>query len=406
MATLSAIQRGSKTLSGGTASMTIVRGTDAGFNTTVTAASTILIVTYRATSGVGLINWELTDGDTITVARTDTTGDVVVFWTLLSFTSGVVVQHKSVSLSTVQTTNTAAINATSIGGGRWIIAGGVNNSGSNGPHRAWGRWKIDSSTQISVTRTTADGSDSIVCKCQVVEYDSATVQVVEKTLTTTTSTTDDTTITGVDTAKTAIWGTMQAGGAGTMTDQFWDGFLTSTTNFRIERNGTTSSTLTLTAYVVEFTDSASVQAVAVTHSDGVGTVNTTITAIDTSKACPLTSGISPGGMSAGRTATSTANYERQYVSSELTTTTNVQTVRGSTSGAQAYHSQVVQFATASTSAVGALAGQGGGLAGMGSGLAGPGGLAGRYLNRSMTKINGLWQHTKQLIRPRLDLQGA
>ena len=348
MASLSLKQSGSKVLSAGTASMTIVRGTDAGFDTTVTTTSTILLVTSRATGTPVYINWELTDGNTITVARTDTTGNITVFWVLLSFSSGVVVQHKSISLSALQTTNTAAINAASIGGGRWIVSGGVN-PGNGNANRSFGRLVFDSSTQISATRLTADNSDSAVYKCQVVEYDNATVQTVSGTLSSSTATTDDKTITAVTTAKTAIWGTMSADG-GNPDAIFWDAFLTSTTNLRLQRTTGTSLSFNYTVYVVEFTGSESVQANAVAQADGVGTSNLTITAVDTALAVAMLTGVSPIGMSTGRSGSGVSEYERHSASSDLTSTTNHQVVRAEANNAQDYHSQVIEFSEAAAAA--------------------------------------------------------
>lgn len=378
MATLSLKQSGTKTLASASSSMTILRGTDTGFDSTVTAGSTILIVTYRAASGAGsaTINWELTDGDTITVSRTSTTGDIVVYWTLLSFSSGVTVQHKSISLGVSSTTATVAVTAVT-SGKAWIISGGVNHSSAGTPTRSWGKWEFDSTTLIRVTRQFQDGSDSAVYKCQVIDYDNCTVQTVTGSLSGSTATTDDKTITSVDTAKTALWGTMESNSATYILDHYWDAFLTSATNLRLERNGSGSITLSYVVYVVEFTGTESVQSNAVSHADATSTVNTTITAVTLAQSVAMMTGVCHRGMSSGRSATNVNSEQRHIVSSELTSTTNHQSVRSNNSGAQAYHSQVIQFAAASSTAgaLGGLAGKGflagrGGLAGIGGGLAG------------------------------------
>lgn len=333
--------------------MTIVRGTDTGFNTTVTPGATILFVTFRSEDGSlpsAQITWALTDGNTITITRNSSTGAVVCFWTLVSFASGVVVQHKSITLSTTQTTNTAAIDAPSVGGGRWIIAGGCTSPSSD-PNRNWGRWAIDSDTQISVTRAFQDGGDAATYKCQVVEYSGATVQVVSKTLTSTIGTTDDTTVTAVDLAKTVLFGSCSSFGSDFVSDVAWTMDLTSTTNFRVQRNGTTSVTVGITAYVVEFTDGTEVRRNAVSHAaQGVGdpySVNTTITAVVTARSVAIMAGMCNVGLSSGRSAGANALlWLRHLVTSELTATTTHQSTRHNGFDAQDYHSQVIQFPAA------------------------------------------------------------
>lgn len=340
------VQRGTKTLTATNASMTIVRGTDAGFDATVVPGRTLLLVTYR-TAGTdinAITNYAprhvLTDGDTITVTRAGTTNDVVAEWQLIQFESGqAVVQHATLTL-TAALSQTASISAASLGGGRWIVTNGVESTQENAARHTV-NLAFDSTTQISATRGNATGN--VTVSCQVVEHVAATVETIQKTLTASTAATDDTTITAVDVAKTLLFGTARLSTSGAnLGDTTYQMDLTSTTNFRITRNGTSAQTVVLTAFVVAFSDDTTVERDAVAHADGTGTVNTTVAAVTEAETAVVLSGVYLPWLA----RSSASGYGRAAMTADLTSTTNAQTIKGIATTAADAIAQTVQFGAA------------------------------------------------------------
>lgn len=159
MAATPTIQSGQITLAASGTSVTVDQGVDSGFDTAVTTTQTILLWTARSadTSGsFGTIRGVLTNGTTITFDRNNTTtADAIIEWQLISFSSGVVVQHKTITVAAASASGTVAIDAASIGGGRFLIHGGTYTSGLQ-PRDIQNRVIFDSTTQLSANRTTTD----------------------------------------------------------------------------------------------------------------------------------------------------------------------------------------------------------------------------------------------------------
>jgi hypothetical protein len=343
---MAASQRGTKTLPNGSSSITIVRGTDAGFDTTVIVARTRLRVTAR-TAGTDLntytnysVGWYFTDGDTITVLRSGTTSDVIIEWELTEFDSGQLVAQPVVMAFAATTTATAAISTASIGGERWIESNGLVGAQETAA-RSTANVRFNSTTEVGATRGTATGT--VTLYATVYEHVDATVQTVEQTLTTNTETNHDETITSVDTAKTFVVGSLRCAGATDLNAGSWQARLTSATNLRWSRNSATSWTGTITCYVVSFADDTTVAPYTITHSDGTGTVDTTITAVTLASASVMLSGMMVPYI--GLTASAGA-FGRTMATAALTSTTNVQTIKAIATTALTQYTQVIQWGAA------------------------------------------------------------
>lgn len=336
------VQRGTKQLPAASSSITIVRGTDSGFDTTVTKSRTRLRVTYR-TAGTSInpytdysVAATLTDGDTITVTRSGTADNVEVYWELTQFDVGQFdAQYVTLTFS-ASTTATAAINAASLGGGRWIEYLGMVTAQENSQRSAC-NIVFNSTTEVGATRTNATGT--VTAYAAVYEHVDATVQTVQQTLTANTETDHDETISSVDTAATFVTGTVRTASGGSIADSSWQCHLTSATNLRWSRQTGTSLTFTVTCFVVSFADGTAVQRATVTHADGVGTVNTTVTTVDMAK-----SSVTLGAMlspSLGRSAASA--WSRTLATARLSSTTNVETIKGTATTAAVHYVQLITF---------------------------------------------------------------
>lgn len=337
------VQRGTKTLSNGSASMTIVQGTDAGFDTTVTKAQTRLRFTYR-TAGTSVNTYTnyslaatLTDGNTITVTRSGTDADVIVEWELTQFDASQLVAQYVTLTFTATTTATASISAASLGGGRWVEYLGMVTAQENAS-RSTCNIVFNSTTEVGATR--ASGTGTVTAYAVVYEHVEATVQTVTQTLTTNTETDHDETITSVDTAKSFVVGTARTQNFG-IAAASWQCHLTSATNLRWSRSLGTSSDVTITSFVVSLADTTAVQRFTVTHGDGTANpVNTTITAVTTAS-----TSLTLGGMMviALGLSSSTSAFGRALSTVELTSTTNVAEQKGITATALTQYAQVIQW---------------------------------------------------------------
>lgn len=346
MAGTPTVQQGVITLANGSSSVTVDRGTDPGFDTTVTKAQTMLRFSVR-TAGTsaapnleyGVTGWLEDSGDVITFARGGTTDDVIIEWSLSEIDAGFVCQYVSISLGSGVTTNTAAISAASVGGGRWLVHLGARaDATATTPARVACQLKIDSSTQVSATRNT--GTGTTVVNMVVVEHDSATVTTEEFTLTTTTNTTEDRTVAAHTIESTMLFASGRTTDTGGQPVASWQYAMTSTTNLRFTRALGTSATFVITAYLVAMSDGTVVNPQAPTHADGVGTVNTTITAVTLARTFAQTNSTyqpSFGGVNNNA-------FARALVSAALTSTTNLRTVKGNVNTAAAPQVQVIEWA--------------------------------------------------------------
>jgi hypothetical protein len=348
MAVLGLIQRGSITIANAASSVNVVRGTSAGFDTTVDPANTILLFSHRHnTDGSGegskMVRGRVIDGDTLTFDRGGTAQIVTVEWQLLSFTSGVVVQHRDVTIAAdgTATTATSAISAASLGGERFIIANGSAPSASAGNMRHAGRWRFTSTTEVEASVNSTSASITVGLACQVVEYVGATVQAVDISTATGASQTIDTAISSVTAGNTLVFGSGRINNDAPDRAIYHASFPDATT-LRLTRNSSTSGqTLTATIYLVSFTDGTGIARYAPAHADGTATVDTTITAVTASKTGLVTSNATMNGWMAGISAATALG--RITGTAERTSTTNLRTTKGVATTATTFGVQVVEF---------------------------------------------------------------
>jgi len=344
-AVLKTIQSGTITMADAAATDTVARGVDTGFDASVVLANTWVwfSVSSDGTGGTDLENCGvmcvLTDVDTITFTREASSGPLVIQWRLVEWTSGVIVQHLTTTLTGA--TGTQAI-AGATTGGRFIVSLGAVCDNMNDWQRHNGMMTFDNDTQVGITRNTSNGTD-ITYSYMVIEYDGCTVQVANPTFTTTTNTTDTATITAVDTGKTLLFGTVNASLVNADDAQYMLAFA-NTTTINFTRNTGTSGTFEFTVYVVEFDDDSVVRRNPVVTASGTGTNNETITAVVLAQSAACMSGVGPFGGFTGITAlTGTSAIDRHFVTNELTSTTNHRSIRGDSTTDSSYESQVVEF---------------------------------------------------------------
>jgi len=340
------VQTGTITLADTASSDTVDRGVDTGFDTTVTVGKTVLFwgTNHTATTyDDGWLAGELTDGDTITFTRNGTSGAVVIRWWLVSWASGVKVQHKSITLTGVSS-NTGTIDAGN-GDGRFLVPSGALGTSITNNARIYCTLSITADTTVTCTRSQTSGN--VTQYFQVVEYDGCTVQELTHTITTDTNTTVTDAITAVAATTNCLIIAMVQGSftVDGMDGMFWTADFQDTSNVDFVRTLGDSTTSTFIYFVVEFTDGTVVQRNAGSLTNTNATLNTTISAVDTARSVALMSGVGPNPFQTGRSATtSSAAFDRNFVTNELTTTTNHAAVRGDSANDQNYISQVVQFA--------------------------------------------------------------
>lgn len=337
MASKPTIQSGSKSF-GTATNITIARGVDPGFDTAVDVTKTILI---RGITGGGFqvidnnIRSALTDGDTITFDRQGATTGQTIYWSLLTFDTGVTVQHVTASIVSGSTTASVAITGAG-SGGRFVISGGNKTAGIF-PSRYAVHWRIASDLQVEASCATSTAADVVDAACQVVEWDNATVQPIAITESWS-GTTRDKTIAVVDATKTFVFGTTRLNSP-SMGDSSCIFSLPNTTTLRLTRGGTNGTVYTGTIYVVSVESGVNVQYAPTTH------VATTQVNYTLSSSVVLTDTVLNMGSSTNNWwlgAASEPQVGRLFGRPELTSTTNLRTHQ-SGNGTASFSTQVIEF---------------------------------------------------------------
>jgi hypothetical protein len=338
---ISSIQTGSKTLAAASTSMTIEAGTDAGFDTAVVRANTLVIITVRtadATATVDSAECRYTldsDGNTITVTRGASTGDLVCDFQIIEFSDGLVAQYLEVTM-TGTTSATVAINDIPSGHGRFIISCG-RSSTETAATRHSARWRLDSGTQASVNRS--NGTGNVTACAIVVDVEGAVVRTIETTFTATTSLTEDEAIAAVTLARSSLYGTLQTAG-GSALGNCWQMSFVDTETVRFTRADATSATQTVTAYAVEWPTGVAVQRVAAAFSGSDLTDDNTITAVAVARTMLSNAGT---WLQSGGAPSVNGTLGRVLATLGLTSTTNLRLTKGIAATATAFEAQVVEF---------------------------------------------------------------
>lgn len=284
-----------------------------------------------------LCTWQLTNATTVTVTRNTSGAAMVVEYTVVEFGAGASVQRGSVTIADAATSNTASLSAVATGR-TWIVHSqrytGTGQVGSS----TLAREALTNATTITFTRG-ASTSD-LVIEWQAVEFATdadGTVQRGEVTVSSTTSLTDVTLGTAVTLARAFPWVAMSTGTAGPQPNNLLvQASLTSTTNLRVQRSGT-SNTNVHSWQVVELASDWTVTPVAVQFANGDGDDDDTISAVVVADSFCLIPTLGRYGMCGN----SGNDMSVGTLTQTLTTTTNVNSLRGEPTGVMDVQSVVI-----------------------------------------------------------------
>lgn len=219
---------------------------------------------------------QLENSTTIRIQRYSTSANAInLRWQVVEFSSGVTVQRGSrvmnsatenVALSSVDTSKSFPIITLRNVGVEFTAEDGVEAY-------------ISSSTNLELAGGAA--GTYVTVEWQVVEYDNASVQVVQQSVT---AQNVNVSISSVDLSKTFLVGSFAPGSGVTLgSEEFPNWKLTTSTNLNFYRYSTTSDAVNCTVYVVTIPSEINVQRANVSVPNGDYYTDTTITAVDTSK---------------------------------------------------------------------------------------------------------------------------
>jgi hypothetical protein len=324
------VQRGVATLGVGVTSINVVRGVDAGFDTTIDPVKTILLLTTRSTGGdntTNSIRRRVIDGDTLTFDRGNSTNAVTLLWELWSFATGCVVQHIEGSFAGGSSTLSVSISAASLGGQRFIVHGGATIPSGSAEWR-FGASKVffNSTTQVNFVRngTTPTASTS----AQVVEMEDISVQYFTNVFSST-GTQFDLTLNPIDPTRTVIFGAYATNSGSGPASHSWRWHIPNSTTARFDRASTATTSVDYSVFVVQLPIAIleNLQNVTITSPASTAQANVTVSAVDLSRY-----GLMPGTISlsvlVGSSATNPGDNGVSFLSHELTSTTNIRTTRG------------------------------------------------------------------------------
>lgn len=245
---LKAIQTGTVSLPDGSTSVTATI-------TQVDTGKAFLMYGYRGSGNDPadiVVSGALTNSTTLTFARYDNSGPVVIEWSVVEFLSGVSVQRGVASVTTADVN----VPITAVDTTRTFPMVGPRTSGAAFGGDDFFQAAITSSTNLRIS-TISGGTNTV--PWQVVTYDEASVQTGTLSFTTTDAT-RTATIAPVDTAKS--WLTYSLTSSDLTGDQIGQalvrGRVTDPTTLTFDRS-VTGTTITLRWYLVEFLDATVVQ---------------------------------------------------------------------------------------------------------------------------------------------------
>ena len=271
----------------------------------------------------------LTNSTTVTATRdSGLTNNLTVYGMVIEFASDAVVsmQTGTIVLGSGVTSNTATISSVSTSNA-FVVYGGLLSTTSGSVTMRTALTAIDLTDATTVTAIRSLGTDSATVAYTVVELRPSIIKSVQKVSVTSTAgtTTDDATISAVVLANTVTFGNGMITGVVAQRDSnMYRSYLTSTTNYRFERYGTSTTSRTMKATVIEFEP----QYIAARNSYQVS-VTTADTQVDTAVTMTNRGKVLVNFMgSMYNNATSTLSSAQ--VGALSTSTTNVRTIRDST----------------------------------------------------------------------------
>lgn len=271
----------------------------------------------------------LTNATTVTATRNSgTTNSLTVYGVVIEFATDAVVnmQTGTIVLGSGVTSNTATITSVDVNNA-FVVYGGVLSTTTGAESMRTVLSMIDLTDATTVTAARSLGTDSATVAYTVIELTPGIIKQVQKVSVTSTgaATTDDATISAVVLANTVSFvNGMITGVVAQRDSNCYRSYLNSTTVYRFERYGTSTTSRTMKATVVEFQPQfiaakTSTQ-VAITTADT--QVDTTVSMTDRNKNLVLFMG------SMYNNATSTLSSAQ--VAALSTSTTNVRMIRDST----------------------------------------------------------------------------
>ncbi len=199
----------------------------------------------------------ITNGTTITATRTNSNDDVTVYGVLweLKAAACVSAQTGNIALGSGVTSNTATVSSVSTSNAFLVWAGCDTTSTGNTMTRVLTSIELTNATTITATRNNGTSSTNNISYA-LLELTPGIIKSIQKIAATqaTSGTTLDATISAVTTANTVVFwnGMTTALGTGDSESSAYYQQLQSTTNVRFTRTGTSTTTRTLYATVVEF----------------------------------------------------------------------------------------------------------------------------------------------------------
>lgn len=233
---------------------------------------------------------QLTDATTVTATRntSDASDSVTVHGSVVACAAAFVssVQQGTISMSTLQTTNTATISSVDTARAAVLYLGVICNLGNDNLDAALQRVTLTNATTVTANRHVASAASAALAYV-VVEFASGVVDSLQQRSVTLTSgnASDTDTITSVDTANTVLFFGGASVSNNTFSNSFYSVALTNGTTVTLARTGTNTGTRTINYTAVEFVpgiiDSLQRNATAVASATS---ADASINAVTTSKA--------------------------------------------------------------------------------------------------------------------------
>lgn len=336
------VQAGTVTMSTATTTSTVTLGT-----TLTDTAKSFLIFSSTVNSNnaaAQIIDGRITNATTLTFER-DATGTVSasIKWQVAEFNTGVAVQRgTTTSFATSQNITITSVDLTKSFPIITMEAGGATLASDD-----MFRPALTTSTNLQITGGTSNANGRQI-SWQVVEYQGATVQTGTVAFNGT-DTTKTATVTSVNTAKSwlMLYAQTSDNTSTNIATRMFQGDVTNSTTLTFDRDSSNGTiTATVGYHLVEFTDGTSVQKRTLAYGLTDTQIDETITSVATARSV-----VAAGGfyLSGGRTAYTADDIVGSggATTMELTSSTNLQTIRALASSALAVTiAYVVEFAQA------------------------------------------------------------
>ena len=316
------VQNGAATLAAGDSTVNVTI-------TSVITARSFLLLSARfnnAQPGQSQITGTLLDSTTLRFQRVVSTGApaITIEWYLAEFLSGVSVQRGSET--NPGTTVNVPLSAVDVTRSFPIVS--YRSQGSTYDGNDFIKSKITSSTNLELSLQVSAGDPLSVVEWQVVSYTSAKIQTGDIAFATTDGS-RTATLTAVNTAKAWLMFSYNSadGTAANIGQKMVRGVVTNGNTLTFDR-ALTGQAMTLTWYLVEFTDDTRVQSGSAAFSSGTTQVDAPITSVDSTRTIASAGAIRYNG---GKTPyNADDNPGTATVTLDLTSVTNLRLIRALT----------------------------------------------------------------------------